>query len=72
MLVALPLGNGAEDFPQLFVRIDVSSEKTRFSSASVPQKKGTLPSASYKRPHMNSRSEKQMIGNYDSRKEGPR
>lgn len=48
-VLLLPLGNGAEDFPQLLVTISVSSEKMRFPSASVPQTKGTLPSASCKR-----------------------
>merc|ERR1712100_862159 len=41
-----PLGNGAKDFPQPFFTISISSERTRWSSESVPQKKGTLPSAS--------------------------
>jgi len=44
------LGNGAKDFPQLLDTISVSSESTRFPSASVPQAKGTLPSASFKQP----------------------
>ena len=49
-ILILPLGNGAKDFPQLLVTISASSERTRFSSASVPHAKGTLPSASFKQP----------------------
>jgi len=44
------LGNGAKEFPQLLVTISASSERTRFPSASVPQAKGTFPSASFKKP----------------------
>lgn len=43
----LPLGNGAYDFPQPFLTISTSSDSTRWSSESDPQKKGTLPSASW-------------------------
>lgn len=47
----LPFGNGAKDFPQPFCRISASSASTRWPSASVPQKKGTLPSASWNRKY---------------------
>lgn len=43
----VPLGNGAKDLPQHFFTVSTSSETTRWPSASVPQKRGTLPSASY-------------------------
>lgn len=42
----VPLGKGANDFPQPFLTMSASSESTRWSCASAPQKKGTLPSAS--------------------------
>ncbi len=44
--VHIPLGNGAKDLPQPFVTISLSSERTRWPSESVPQKKGTFPSVS--------------------------
>lgn len=40
-----PLGNGAKDFPHAFFTTDSSSQRTRLSSASIPQNSGTLPSA---------------------------
>lgn len=45
--LTLPLGNGAKDFPQPCFTMSASSERTRWPSESVPQKKGTLPSISY-------------------------
>jgi len=42
----IPLGNGAKDLPQAFFTTSSLSERTRFSSESAPQKRGTLASAS--------------------------
>lgn len=42
----VPLGKGANVLPQPCFTTSPSVERTRWPSASVPQKKGTLPSAS--------------------------
>lgn len=44
---SLPLGNGANEFPQDALRRSTLSENTRWFSESTPQKKGMLPSASW-------------------------